>query len=75
MNELARFWILFLALGISVTSLAYLVVSFLFPNPQLIESGTGMRVTATILAIVSMGVFIWALMFLGPEGETEIPQG
>ena len=67
MNLFVRFWVLSLSLAIGLTAFGYLFLSFVFPDPTLVETGTEIRLVATFLSLAGMGLFVWAALFVSSD--------
>lgn len=67
MNQVVRFWITVLSFVIVVGCMIYLFLSFLFPD--IFSTDRLLRLTATTVAIICIGVFTWSAVFLA-EPET-----
>jgi len=73
-NQLVRFWVLLGSLVLSLASLLYLFLSFLFPTEALFVAVPGVRIVVTGLALVSVCLFVWAAI-LAPENHPTVPPG
>lgn len=70
MNQLARFWVIILALAVCVTAFTYLFLSFFFPDPEVVQTAPEVRIGATLSILLFGSVFIWATLFVSlDEGE------
>lgn len=71
MGQVLRFWVIVLSLLGSIGSVGYLLVSFYFPEAFLVATQPQIRLGMTGIAVVSIGVFTWAIASLSePEAET-----
>lgn len=65
MNQIVRFWILIVTFTIGFGAFGYLFVSFWEPDAYLVTTGTEVRLAATAIALVGIGLFTWAAVFAG----------
>lgn len=73
MNQIVRFWIVILSFAVSFGAFSYLFLSFWAPDAHLVTDGTEIRLLVMAIAVVGIGVFTWAAVFLAkPETETQI---
>ena len=67
MNPFVRFWLLILSLAVALVGFGYLFLSFLFPDPAVVETASTVRLAVMAVSILATGVFLWAAVFASPE--------
>lgn len=72
MNRVVRYWLLVGSLLLSVGSLLYLFLSFLFPSEEVTATAPEVRIAVIGLALVSASLFVWVAL-LDPEDGVTIP--
>lgn len=60
MHWAVQFWLLFVALAVGIGSLAFLSLSFVFPDAALFAVGTAGRLTAAMLGVTAFSVIVWS---------------
>lgn len=73
MNRLVRYWLLVGSLLLSVGSLLYLFLSFLFPSEEVTATAPEVRVAVTGLALVGVSLFVWVALLDTDDGVTIPP--
>jgi hypothetical protein len=60
MHWAVRFWLLFSSVAAGIGSLAFLSLSFVFPDAALFDVGAAGRLAATILGVTAFSVIVWS---------------
>jgi len=71
-NQLVRYWVLIGSLLLSVGSLLYLFLSFLFPSEGATATAPEVRLAAIGLALVGVSLFVWVAL-LDPDNGATVP--
>jgi hypothetical protein len=75
MNYWVRFWIVILSLITSIAALAFLSLSFVFPDAALFDAaGSAGRLLVTLVGAIALGIVIWSSATFG-DVVSENPPG